>query len=141
VSVGTLQHLRQVYNPLPTSKEEVIHGLSCLSTCTLICLCDIDPIEVSIESGHASPEVSQTLASFHDNISYNCRVCFPGSAASTILACRPTFSGRPLLVAVWDRAMFRFVDFTRGTCACEVASSCVAVLAALSPGPAIGHLC
>jgi hypothetical protein len=38
MSVGTLQHFRSVSGPIPTSKEKVVHGLSCLSTCTLICL-------------------------------------------------------------------------------------------------------
>jgi hypothetical protein len=58
VSMGTLQHFRPVRGPLLTSKEEVLHGLSCLSTCTLIRLGDIDSIKVFIESRHTSPELS-----------------------------------------------------------------------------------
>jgi hypothetical protein len=75
------------------SKKEVFHGLSFLSTCTLVLLCSVDPIEIAIESGHASPELGQPL---HDNRSYSCRVCFPGSAASTRFTCFPTFSGKSL---------------------------------------------
>jgi hypothetical protein len=60
----------------------------------LIFLCDVDSVEVSIESRHASPELASTLASFHDDRSYSFRVCFPGSAASTRLECLPMFSGK-----------------------------------------------
>ena len=49
--MSTLQHFRPVGGPLPTSKEEVFYRFSCLSTSTLICLCDFDPIEIAIESG------------------------------------------------------------------------------------------
>jgi hypothetical protein len=34
-----------------------------------------------------------------------CRVCFPGSAASTRLECFPTFSGRQFLGTAWDLEM------------------------------------
>lgn len=59
MSMSTLQHFRPVGGPLPTSKEEVFYRFSCLSTSTLICLCDFDPIEIAIESGHAGPELGQ----------------------------------------------------------------------------------
>lgn len=36
---------------------------------------------------------------------------FLGSAASTLLVCLPTFSGKALLIPPWDRAMLRVVDF------------------------------
>jgi hypothetical protein len=66
VSIGTLQHFRPVRGPLLTSKEEeVLHGLSCLSTCTLIRLGDIDSIKVSTESRHAKALVIRALISFH----------------------------------------------------------------------------
>jgi hypothetical protein len=72
---------------------------------------------------------ASTLASFHDNRSYSCRVCFPGSAASIRFTCLPTFSGRSLLVAAWDRAIFSVVDFILETDPCGTASFWVAVLA------------
>jgi hypothetical protein len=64
MSVGTLQHLRPVCGPLPTSKQEMVHGLSCLSTCTLICLGGVDSKEISIESCHARAELSQHACFF-----------------------------------------------------------------------------
>jgi hypothetical protein len=73
---------------------------------------------------------ASTLASFHDNQSYSCRVCLPGRAASTLFTCLPTFSGRPpLLVSCWDRAMLRVVDFILGSCMYGIGSSWVAALA------------
>jgi hypothetical protein len=72
---------------------------------------------------------ASTLASFHGHRSYSCRVCFPGSAASTRLACLPTFSGKTLLVPARDRAISSVVDFIRGTYACGVATSWVAARA------------
>lgn len=72
---------------------------------------------------------TSTLASFHDNQSYSCRVCLPGRAASTLLTCLPTFSGKPLQALRWDRAILRVVDFILGSCAYGVASSWVAALA------------
>lgn len=49
MGTGTLQHFRAVCGPLLASKEDVVNGLSGLSTCTLISLFDIDPIEVSVQ--------------------------------------------------------------------------------------------
>lgn len=72
---------------------------------------------------------ASTLASFHDNRSYNCRVCLSGRAASTLFTCLPTFSGRPLLASCWDRAMLRVVDFILGSCMYGTGSSWVAALA------------
>lgn len=53
---------------------------------------------------------ASTLASFHDNRSYSCRVCFPGGAASTLFECLPTVSGKALLVPPWDRAIDNYKD-------------------------------
>ncbi|CEL10669.1 hypothetical protein ASPCAL15098 [Aspergillus calidoustus] len=72
---------------------------------------------------------ASTLASFPDSRSYSCRVCLPGRAASTLFTCLPTFSGKPLLVSCWDRAMLRVVDFILGSCVYGMGSSWVAALA------------
>jgi hypothetical protein len=72
---------------------------------------------------------ASTLASFHVRRSYNCRVCLPGSAASTRFTCLPIFSGSLLLGTAWDCAIFNVIDFILETCSCGRASSCVTVLA------------
>jgi hypothetical protein len=51
--MGILKHFCPMCGPLPTSKEEVLHGISCLSICTLIGLLDVGSIEISIQSSHA----------------------------------------------------------------------------------------
>ncbi|CAG8183810.1 unnamed protein product [Penicillium nalgiovense] len=43
---------------------ELLHGLSRLSTRTLVCVCYIDSIEISIESCHAGSELSQHVRFF-----------------------------------------------------------------------------
>ena len=59
------------------------------------------------------------LASFHESLSYNVRVCLPGSAESTLLECFPTFSGKNLVVPRLDCAALSVVDFILGSCVCE----------------------
>jgi hypothetical protein len=63
-------------------------------------------------------------------------VCLPGSAASTLLECIPTFSGKPLVVPRLDRAALSVVDFIPGRCICGRAPDRVASCAFSVPcGP------
>src|SRR6266700_1825586 len=72
---------------------------------------------------------ASTLASFRDNRSYKSRVCFPGSAASTLFEYLPTFSGRLLVASCLARATLRVVDRIPGTCVCAELFGWVAVFA------------
>lgn len=57
MSMATSQQCYSLCGLLPTSEEEVFHGLSCLSTCTLFRLSNVDPIETEKALNEAAGSV------------------------------------------------------------------------------------
>lgn len=123
MSKGTLQHFLLVGGPLLTSKQRLVHGACPHAhrsvSAALIRKRYLLSLVMPVRSW------ASTLVSYHDNRSYSCRVCFPGSAVSTHREYLPVFSGSSLLGAAWDRAILRVVDFILEICFCETAYSCI----------------
>lgn len=76
-----MQHLRPVCDPFLTSKEEVLYSLSSVYTCTVIRLCDVDPVDVSVKLAPFSPELRQGTRFFPRQSIIQLPGMFPGSAA------------------------------------------------------------